>query len=84
MGKFGHPNEVKLDPLKYNIGLLGESGIGKSTIMKEICEKLAGPDGYIALDIGKEDGHEAINGILRAKIKKWILSMLHGEALVKA
>ena len=71
MGKFGHPNEVKLDPLKYNIGLLGESGIGKSTIMKEICEKLAGPDGYIALDIGKEDGHEAINGIITEKVEDW-------------
>ena len=71
MGKFGHPNEVKLDPLKYNIGLLGESGIGKSTIMKEICEKLAGPDGYIALDIGKEDGHAAINGIITEKVEDW-------------
>ena len=69
--KFGKKNEIKLDPLQYNIGLLGESGIGKSTIMKQICEKLAGPDGYIALDIGKEDGHSAIQGIVTEPIEDW-------------
>ena len=26
--KFGHKVEVKVDPLAYNIGLIGESGIG--------------------------------------------------------
>ncbi len=71
MGRFGKKNEVKLDPLKYNIGLLGESGIGKSTIMKEVCEKLAGEEGYIALDIGKEDGHDAIQGIVSEKVEDW-------------
>lgn len=69
--KFGKKNEIKLDPLQYNIGLLGESGIGKSTIMKQICEKLAGPDGYIALDIGKEDGHSAIQGIVTEQVEDW-------------
>lgn len=57
--------------LSYNIGLLGESGIGKSTIIKELCEKVAGEDGYIALDIGKEDGHEAIQGIITEKVEDW-------------
>lgn len=71
MGKFGHKNEINLDPLSYNIGLLGESGIGKSTIMKQVCEKLAGPDGYIAFDIGKEDGHKAISGIVTERIEDW-------------
>lgn len=71
MGKFGKKNEVNLNPLSYNIGLLGESGIGKSTIMKQICEKLAGEDGYLALDIGKEDGHSAIEGIVTEPIEDW-------------
>lgn len=71
MGKFGKKNEIKLDPLAYNIGLLGESGIGKSTIMKQICEKLAGEDGYISLDIGKEDGHKAISGIITESVPDW-------------
>lgn len=71
MGKFGKKIEINLDPLAYNIGLIGEPGCGKSTIMKEICEKLAGDDGYIAFDIGKEDGHKAISGIISEKIEDW-------------
>lgn len=71
MGRFGKKNEINLDPLSFNIGLLGESGIGKSTIMKEICQKLVGDEGYIALDIGKEDGHKAISGIITEKVPDW-------------
>lgn len=71
MGKFGKKVEINLNPLAYNIGLLGESGIGKSTITKEICEKLVGPDGYISFDIGKEDGHKAISGIVSERIEDW-------------
>ncbi|MEY8366564.1 AAA family ATPase [Anaerovoracaceae bacterium 41-7] len=71
MGKFGKKKEINLNPLHYNIGLLGESGIGKTTIIKEICEKIAGEDGYIAFDIGKEDGHEAISGIVSEPIWDW-------------
>ena len=69
--KFGKKREICIDPLAYNIGLIGESGIGKSTVIKEVCEKLAGDEGYIALDIGKEDGHDAINGIVSEKIPDW-------------
>lgn len=69
--KFGAKRGICIDPLAYNIGLIGESGIGKSTVIKEVCEKLVGDDGYIALDIGKEDGHDAINGIVSAKIPDW-------------
>ena len=69
--KFGQKQEICIDPLAYNIGLIGESGIGKSTLIKQVCEKLVGDDGYIALDIGKEDGHSAINGIVSAKIPDW-------------
>lgn len=69
--KYGKKVEIKLNPLDYNIGLLGESGIGKSTIIKEVCEKLVGDEGYLALDVGKEDGHDAINGIQSEKIEDW-------------
>ena len=69
--KYGKKVEIDLNPLHYNIGLLGESGIGKSTIMKDICEKLAGEDGYLALDVGKEDGHDAIAGIVSERIENW-------------
>lgn len=71
MGKFGKKNEVDLNPLHYNIALLGESGIGKSTIVKEVCEKLAGEDGYIHFDIGRENGAAAIQGIVSEPIEDW-------------
>ena len=41
---YGKKNVIKIDPLSYNIGLIGESGIGKTTIIKEMCEKLVGED----------------------------------------
>lgn len=71
MGKFGHKVQIDLNPLAYNICLLGEPGIGKSTLAKEVCQKLAGDDGYIALDVGKEDGHKAISGIISEKCDTW-------------
>ena len=69
--KFGKKNEVQINPLKYNMMLIGESGIGKTTIIKQYCEKLAGEDGYIFLEIGKEDGADSINGINYLNCPEW-------------
>lgn len=69
--KFGRKNEIKIDPLAYNFMLIGESGIGKTTIIKEYCEKLAGENGYIFLETGKEDGQDAINGINYITCDSW-------------
>ena len=60
---YGKKNKVKIDPFSYNIGLLGEPGIGKTTIIKEMCEKNLGEDGYLFVECGKEDGADAIEGI---------------------
>ncbi len=68
---YGKKNVIKIDPLSYNIGLIGESGIGKTTIIKEMCEKLAGEDGYIFLECGKEDGADGINGINYLNCPEW-------------
>jgi len=69
--KYGRKNEVNLNPLAYNLALIGESGIGKTTVIKEYCEKLAGSDGYIFLEIGKEDGADAITGINYINCPEW-------------
>lgn len=68
--KYGKKNEIKIDPLKYNLALIGESGIGKSTIIKEYCEKLA-PESYMFLEIGKEDGGDALNGLMYLNCPEW-------------
>lgn len=71
MGKFGKKNHVKLDPLAYNICLLGESKVGKTTMIKEVCEKLAGSDGYMFLECGQERGADAIEGINHTNCPEW-------------
>ena len=42
-----------------------------TTVIKEYCEKLAGEDGYLFLEIGKEDGHDAIDGIVYEPVEDW-------------
>lgn len=69
---FGKRNEIKVDILKYNIGLIGESGIGKTTIIKEVLEKLTGsPEGALFAECGKEDGADAINNINYVNCPDW-------------
>lgn len=60
---FGKKNEIKVDPFRFNTCLLGESGIGKTTIIKEMCEKYLPEGGYLFAECGKEDGSDAIFGI---------------------
>jgi len=69
--KYGKKNVIKVDPLAYNIGLLGESGIGKTTLAVDVCNKLVGEDGYILLNIGKEDGVDAIPDAVYEDIPDW-------------
>lgn len=68
---FGRKNHVKIDPLAYNTLLLGESKIGKTTLIKEVCEKLAGEDGYMFFEIGMERGADAIEGISHINCPDW-------------
>ena len=71
MGKFGKKIEISTNPLDYNICILGESKIGKTTIAKEMCEKLVGDNGYIHFDIGREEGSSAIEGLMSETIEDW-------------
>ena len=60
---FGKRNKVSNDIGSYTVGLIGESGIGKTTTLSKICEKVFGSDGYILLNVGKEYGVSAIADI---------------------
>ncbi len=55
----------------YSFGLLGESGIGKTTTMVEICEKEFGEDGYAILNMGKEQGVDCLEGAAYVDIPDW-------------
>ena len=69
--KFGKKNVINMDLSRYIFGLLGESGIGKTTTMYQMCEKLFGEDGYIVLDCGKEVGTNCINGVVAERIETY-------------
>lgn len=68
---FGKRNQVNIDPFKYNIGLIGEAGIGKTTTIRNMCEKHLGEDGYLFIECGKEDGADAISGINYVNAPEW-------------
>lgn len=63
----------------FSFGLLGESGIGKTTTMVEICEKEFGEDGYAILNMGKEQGVDCIEGAAYVDIP----TAKHFDAVIK-
>ena len=71
MGRFGKKHTISLNPLSFSICLCGLGGIGKTTLAKEVCEKLVGDEGYIHFNIGKEAGVDAINGIVTEDIQDY-------------
>lgn len=69
--RYGKKNKIKVNPLAYNIGLIGESGIGKTSTLIEVAEKLVGEDGYMLLSLGKEDAVDAIAGAVYEEVPDW-------------
>lgn len=69
--KYGKKNRVSLNPLNYNICLLGESKIGKTTLVYQMCEKLVGEEGYLFTEIKGERGADAIEGINYINCLDW-------------
>lgn len=71
MAKFGKKNKVSLNPLDANLCLLGLPKIGKTTIMKEMAEKLVGEDGYLFLEMYRENGAKYIEDIVYEDVPDW-------------
>lgn len=71
MAKFGKRSVVSNNIWDRTIGLIGESGIGKTTTMSEVCEKLVGADGYMILDMGKENGVNCLNNVTFEKVPSY-------------
>ena len=71
MAKFGKKNHVSINLLDYSTCLLGEAKVGKTTLIKEVCEKLAGEDGYLFLEFGDERGAAAIENINYENVESW-------------
>lgn len=71
MGKFGKKNHVSLNPLDLNICLLGLPKIGKTTLMKEVAERLVGESGYLFLEMYHENGANLIEDIVYEDVPDW-------------
>lgn len=68
---FGKKNVVSKNIFDYNIMLLGEAGVGKTTTMANVMRKFCKDDEYVCLQIGKEDGCKAISGLIWDNIPTW-------------
>lgn len=66
---YGKKNTISTDLSKVIFGLLGESGIGKSTTLYHMAETLFGDEGYILLDMGSEYGSEYIEGVVAEPVE---------------
>ena len=71
MAKFGKKNHVSLNPLDANICLLGTPKVGKTTLMKEVAEELVGSDGYLFLEMYRENGAKYIEDIVYENVPNW-------------
>lgn len=72
---YGKKNKISINPLDYNVGLIGLAGVGKTTAIKEYCEILAPEDGgYLFIECGKECGVDAIQDINYINCPAW-----HGD-----
>ena len=69
--KYGKKNQVNLNPLNYNICVLGEAKVGKTTLIYEVCQKLVGEEGYLFCEMGAERGADAIQGIPYINCTTW-------------
>ena len=67
---FGRKNHVNTNPTAYNVMLLGEPKIGKTTVMMEALQKLVG-DQFLFVELGREKGADAIEGIPYINCPVW-------------
>ena len=68
---YGKKNTIDTDLSKVIFGLLGESGVGKSTTLYHMADTLFGDDGYILLDMGSEFGSEYIEGVVAEQVETY-------------
>ena len=60
---YGKRSKISDNLYDYSLMICGESGIGKTTVISEVCEKEFGEDGYLLLNTGDEEGVSDIDDV---------------------
>lgn len=60
---YGKRSKISDNLYDYSLMICGESGIGKTAVISEVCEKEFGEDGYLLLNTGDEEGVSAIDDV---------------------
>lgn len=68
---FGKRSVVSDNLNDFSLMIVGESGVGKTTVVSELCEKEFGPEGYLLLNTGDEDGVAAIDGVTYEDVQNY-------------
>lgn len=68
---FGKKNVVSKNIFDYNIMLLGEPGVGKTSTIANVMRKFCKDDEYLMIQVGKEDGCKAIQDLMWDAVKTW-------------
>lgn len=68
---FMNINETSLDLFDYSVRIMGESGVGKTSLYKELMESFSEQTGnkYIGILLPLEQGYHQLNGINVFKLK---------------
>ena len=69
--RIGHITEVKVDLACYNYLINGVGGIGKTTTVAEIGQKLFGQNGYLHITVGKAPKPDHIGGLWNEVVDTW-------------
>ncbi len=68
---FGKRSKISDNLYDYSIMICGESGVGKTTVISELCEKEFGEDGYLLLNTGDEEGVSAIDDVTYEDVQNY-------------
>ena len=68
---YGKKNVIRIDPFSYNLGLIGEGGVGKTSTIFDMCRNHLGEDEYLFVECGKEEGADALSGIPYINCPDW-------------
>ena len=71
MGKFGKKKTISQNLSDYFVILLGEPGIGKTSLLAKTCINEFGEDGYMFLEMSKESGDDTWEGLVSEPVPTW-------------